>query len=279
MGIQAFGARLRHRAGALALTTAMLMTGLVGLASTAQADNGQFHIDCGLAKHARRIDPIVSPGMRSMHRHELYGSRSINVNSTYASMRRGSTTCDLKADKSGYWHPSLIKDGRIIRPSRISAYYWGGPTSTRVRAFPRNFRIIAGGNTNRLKQAGYNCGEGIPKSKVPLDCGGQDLKGVVIFPSCWNGKSLGMKGNHRGHMAYPEGGECKGRFPVTLPKLIIHIRWPINDGRGARLVSDHRMGMRHGMSLHADFWNAWRQTRLVKAVNRCINTGATCSLE
>lgn len=279
MWIQAFGGRLRHRAGALAITTTMLLTGLVSLAPTAQADNGQFHIDCMLAKHHKRIDPIVDPGMRSMHHHELYGSKSINRHSTYASMRRGRTTCDLRADKSGYWHPSLIKHGRIIRPSRISAYYWGGPTSHRVRAFPKNFRMIAGGNTNRLKQAGYNCGEGIPKSSVPIDCGGQDLKGVVIFPSCWSGKGIGIKGNHRSHMAYPEGGECKGKFPVTLPKLILHIRWPINDGRGAHLVSDHHMGMRGGKSLHADFWNVWRQPSLVKFVNTCINAGRVCSLE
>ena len=277
MRIQASGARLRQRASVLALTTTVLMTGLVALAQPAEA-NGQFHIDCGVAKHNKRIDPIVDPGRRSMHRHDLYGGESISRNSTYRSMRRGGTACDSKADKSGYWHPTLIKHGRVIRPMRISAYYWGGPTSNRVRAFPKNLRIIAGGNTNRQLQAGYNCGEGMPTSKTPLDCHGEHLKGVVVFPSCWNGKSLGIRGNHRSHMAYPEGGECKGKFPVTLPKLIIHIRWPITDGRGAHLVSDRHMGMRHGMSLHADFWNVWRQSALQKHVDQCINQDRTCSI-
>ena len=48
MRIQAFGARLRQRASVLALTTTVLMTGLVALAQPAEA-HGQFHIDCGVA--------------------------------------------------------------------------------------------------------------------------------------------------------------------------------------------------------------------------------------
>jgi Domain of unknown function (DUF1996) len=268
--------RPRTRAAALTLVTAMVLTTLAALAPTAQADNGQFHFFCGFAKRGR-IDPIVSPRMRSMHRHDLYGNKSISKGSTYRSMLRGRSTCEVRADKSGYWHPVLVKNGRLIRPDRLSAYYWGGPTNNDVRPYPRNFRIIAGGNTKFLNRAGYNCGEGIPVSPVPLDCGGNNLKGVIIFPSCWNGKSIGLRNDHRSHMRYPVAGRCQGRYPITLPKLILHIRWPITDGRGARLVSDHHMGRDHGMSLHADFWNVWHQRALRRLVNRCINAGKICA--
>ena len=46
-------------------------------------------------------------------------------------------------------------------------------------------------------------------------------------------------------------------------------------GRGG---TDEMMGMMHGMSLHADFWNTWNQTVLERTVADCLNAGDSCDL-
>lgn len=269
---------MRRGIAALLMGAAMTITGVVTIAPAHASELGQFHLNCNRSKSGR-IDPIMDPHLRSMHRHDLFGNRSINKDSTYAKMLRGRTSCEVNEDRSGYWAPAMVRpDGSFVRAVSTTVYYWGGDGNETVRAFPKNFRMIAGGDTRRLLQSGYNCGEGIPESSTPLDCGNQDMKGVIIFPSCWDGVHSGVKGDHRSHMAYPDGGECKGRFPVTLPKLILHIRYPVHDGRGLSLVSDQSEGTSDGMSLHADFWNVWQQDALEGFVSSCINAGKTCSL-
>ncbi len=79
-------------------------------------------------------------------------------------------------------------------------------------------------------------------------------------------------------MAYPSGKGCPSGYPVRIPKLVFHITYGVHDGSGDVLSSDAMMGMRHGMSLHADFWNVWNQTVLVQEVATCLNGGGSCDL-
>jgi hypothetical protein len=237
--------------------------------------SGEFHTSCAFS-HAAADDPIVFPGEPGMsHLHDFFGNRTTNADSTFRSMRRGRTTCSSSADASGYWSPALLDPrGNVVTPRTLAAYY---RAQSRVDAPPRNLRVIAGGDTRDLRVAGYACGEGTPTSSVPVDCGSKLLKGVIVFPSCWNGEDLDSR-DHRSHMAYPTGKGCPRRYPVRIPKLVLHITYGIHDGAGYTLVSDEMMGMRDGMSLHADFWNTWRQRRLERVVERCVNGGLSCDL-
>jgi Domain of unknown function (DUF1996) len=242
----------------------------------ARADqNGVFHTSCTFS-HMAKDDPIVSPGEPGVsHLHLFFGNETTDADSTYRSMRRGTTSCDVSADTAGYWTPALVDPhGNVIRPKRLTAYYFA---STSVTAPPADLRVIAGGDTSDLRIAGYACGEGMPTSSVPMDCGSQWLKGVIVFPSCWNGDDLDSR-NHRSHMAYPTGKGCPKGFRVRLPKLALHVTYGIHDGTGDTLVSDEMMGMTDGMSLHADFWNTWDQSKLEDAVDRCLNGHLTCDL-
>jgi hypothetical protein len=110
---------------------------------------------------------------------------------------------------------------------------------------------------------------------VPLDCGTGYLKGVIIFPSCWNGVSVDSP-DHRSHLAYPTGKGCPSTHPVSIPKIVFHITYGIRNGTGYGLSSDAKAGMTSGMSLHADFWNAWEPGRLSQLVATCVNAGITC---
>lgn len=246
------------------------------LAPPAHASKGEFHVSCELS-HVRKDDPIVFPGEPGgSHLHDFFGNASTNASSTYRSMRRGGTTCSFSADTSGYWAPALMDpSGTVTQPTSMTAYYLA---RGEVDAPPKDLRIVAGGNTRNLKVSGYACGGGSATSSVPIDCGSDWLKGVIVFPSCWDGRRLDSR-DHRSHMTYPAGRGCPNAFPIQIPKIVFHITFGIHDGRGYTLVSDETTGMEDGMSLHADFWNTWNQAVLEQQVSDCLNAGASCDLE
>ena len=194
-------------------------------------------------------------------------------------MRRAGTACGAKADRSGYWTPALIApNGNVVQPVSVAAYYQAGELRGRIHPYPRNLRIIAGGDTNNLSIAGYNCGEGLPESSRPLDCGQNWLKAVIVFPACWDGRRTDSP-NHRSHMTYLTGRGCPNSHPVRVPKLVMHVRYPVHDATGYTLASDPMMNMHHGMSLHADFWNIWNARFLTRTVDRCLNARIECDLD
>ena len=95
---------------------------LVGIpASIADAAPDSFHTVCGLASFASD-DPIVFPNQPgASHLHDFFGNTTTNAASTLASLLRGGTTCELKADTSAYWVPALISTtGRVVKPDRVS---------------------------------------------------------------------------------------------------------------------------------------------------------------
>jgi len=160
----------------------------------------------------------------------------------------------------------------------VSAYYLKGDVgSASIAPFPRGLKIVAGGDTHNLKVAGYACGEGMPVSSVPLNCGRGTLRAVVAFPSCWDGRHTDSA-DHRSHMAYPTGTGCPRGYAVRVPKLVLHVRYPVSYGTGYRLSSDAGFHTTHGMSMHADYFNAWDQDTLGQVVDSCLNGQGTCPL-
>jgi hypothetical protein len=225
-------------------------------------------------------DPIVYPNQPgASHLHQFFGNTSTNARSTLQTLLRGGTACDLDADTAAYWVPALIStSGQVVRPDRVSAYYYKGDVGrASVAPFPTGLKILAGGDTHNQRIAGYACGEGMPTSSVPLNCGHGTLRAVVVFPSCWDGRHTDSA-DHRSHMAYPRGSGCPSGYSVRVPKLAIHVRYPVSNGQGYRLSSDAGFHTTNGMSLHADFFNAWNQATLVALVAGCLNDQGSCSM-
>jgi Domain of unknown function (DUF1996) len=234
-------------------------------ASQADGSSGEFFTHCRQVKQ-KQVDPIVAPGLTSSHMHEFFGNKSTDADSTFASMRAAGTSCTLKADKAGYWVPTLISPkGRTVVADSANAYYRSG-TFSRVQPFPRDLRMVATGHYY------YSCGDTGSGSPTPVDCGQNYLHASVVFPQCWNGRRTDSM-DHISHMSYDTVHHCDG---VGVPRLTLVVRYPVHDGRGYGLSSDAGSGMTDGRSMHADFWNTWKMRGLKAQIDACINAGRTC---
>ncbi|WP_245584212.1 DUF1996 domain-containing protein [Saccharospirillum impatiens] len=115
----------------------------------------------------------------------------------------------------------------------------------------------------------------------------------VFFPSCWDGENLDST-DHRSHMAYPvneggpEGTQCPSSHPVPVIRVSYHYAFgvvpqfthpDIKTSAGWRLasdmyeVTDEQAG---GLSLHADWFNAWHPTVLETILENCIQGALDC---
>ena len=104
----------------------------------------RFLTSCDFS-HRAKDDPIVHPGHAGMaHSHDFIGNRSTSADSTYESLRAAGSTCDLDGDTAAYWVPTLYQNGKALKPDRVLIYYKTHHDPERVRAFPRDLRMIAG---------------------------------------------------------------------------------------------------------------------------------------
>ena len=234
-------------------------------------------------------DPIVyarKPG-RS-HHHTFFGNTSINAFSTLRTLRSAGTTCGRKADTAAYWAPTLLKQGRPIKPLRATAYYQLREFQ-HFRPYPPGLKVVAGAadavSPQPLRVVFWNCGAGArvgPSSDVPKRCPKAPHRGSlarrpvntgielhVNFPDCWDGRHLDSR-DHRSHMAYSKNWRCPPTHLAQVPKLTLIVRYPIRDGRAIQLASGGRY------SAHADFFNAWNQAELRRIVEDCSHARPRC---
>ena len=222
-------------------------------------------------------DPIVYPNdSGASHLHDFFGNKTTDANSTYRSLLKGGTSCDMRVDTAAYWAPALKYGGRYRKPSSVKIYYRDLTSPLRaVRPFPRGLKILAGDShaTGRQSTHYVSWGCGDHERNHPIDCGSKNVVAHIKFPECWDGQRIDSP-DHKRHMAYAveRGGRyvCPRRHPVPLPRLIIRIEWPIHNGRRIRLSSGPYY------TLHADFFNAWHQHRLSRLVRHCIDAGVNC---
>ena len=286
-------------AGAAAVVAVSTSPAGSPLAATAKLHGNNFWSNCRFS-HSAGDDPIVLPGHPGLsHRHTFFGNVSTNAYSTLARLRRAATTCKPAADRAAYWVPSLMRNGREIRPAKAQLYYvvLG---YRQMRAFPAGLRMVAG-DAHALRPQStvvtyWDCvgGPGIrtrPSPTPPARCGtasGTVLMGRpgstkpvrrtvrantqlelhVYFPDCWDGTHLDSL-DHKSHMAYSRDFVCPRTHPVKVPQIRLMIRYPITSGRGATLSSGGQL------SAHADFFNAWNERVLAKLVADCFG-GRRC---
>ena len=229
---------------------------------------GYFAIACGFS-HRNQDDPIVFPGLRGRsHDHTYFGNTSTNAFSTPASLRAaGTTSCRFRRDTAAYWAPTLFVQGRAVQP-RGALVYYVRRTFEAVRPFPAGLKMIAGNAAARAAQdrgvTSWSCSRRSTLSSTIPTCAEGSLRLQVNFPNCWDGSRLDSQ-DHKGHMAYSTDGVCPNTHPVEVPALTILIHYGISNVTGAELSSGGQF------SGHADFVNAWNQTRLSALVDRYLN--------
>lgn len=245
--------------------TLVVLLGSMSVPAAHAAATGAFWVRCTWS-HTLKDDPIVYPRQPgAAHQHAFMGARDTDAFSTYTSMRAGGTTCALSADTAGYWVPTLVNsDGRVIIPFRLVAYYRGDRGTV---PFPPGYQEVVGNSskadvhvltgTNDLYwSCSQNAGDSRHLATIPTDCGRYSpnapiyqrglVTAVIVFRS------------------------------ATLPRLTLNVKYNVVNGTGFNLSSDAGEGTSRGRSLHADFWNTWKQTALASLVNQCINTLSQC---
>ncbi len=249
-----------------------------GAASLRQLQGVNFVGSCAFS-HMAMDDPIVYPRQPgASHDHSFVGNTTTNAFSTLRTLRAGSSTCKRGGETAAYWMPTLLLNGQMVAPSTATIYY-RRKTRAPVRAFPAGFKMIAGNRQASAPQGMqitfWNCGAAstVPASTEVPTCPNtraQSLRLHVNFPSCWDGRHFDSA-DHQSHVAYAVRGACPASHPVALPAISLIYRYPITGGSDVTLSSGGRY------SAHADFFNSWRQGRLVSLVNNCLNALRHCA--
>jgi hypothetical protein len=270
------------RTWTLLILMALTLTTTADVPASAGGSVGWVNV-CGFVRH-RTVDPIVYPGQPGAgHLHDFFGNKGVTAYSTLRTLVDNATSCAAGADRAGYWVPALYSDGTLIRP-RAGTFYYRSivyPRSS-VRAFPPGLEVIAGNGHATGPQDDdivyWGCstlGGDDPPRNHPVDCGTGWVTAHVNFPDCWDGVRKDSW-NHKRHMAYsidPNDDDryrCPKSHPVPVPRLIYALEWPIHDGTRITLSSGQYY------TLHADFFNAWKQRALRRLVRRCIHAEIDC---
>jgi hypothetical protein len=238
------------------------MSMFVGVAPSSgfAADEWRTFVAC-TTSHTGNIDPIVSPGQKSMHTHAFSGNTRTSTDPNFPTMIGGplSSSCELKRDTAAYWAP-LIRNqrtGEVRAPGRWNVYYVNPWKDPRMVAFPPNFMAVSddvevlGLGDNPANGAGYR---------------------VWFRRVCWDGTLKMASGTeYRAHTTNRPSGGCPAGYKL-LPKMHYNVRFPgLNSLSGWESVSEPMA------PLHGDFWNTWHQPSLEAIVEACLTPPGTAN--
>jgi hypothetical protein len=258
---------------------------------------GAFSVGCRFS-HASRDDPIVYPDQPgASHRHGFYGNRSTDASSTRASLLAARSTCRHDADLAATWFPAGIFRGRALVAPNERTYYFrpDRPMGT----LPANIKLI-GGDVGADSPAdnphvSWSCGKTTREVDHPYNCrpfrgepgaSRDGMVGRIDFPWCWDGRL--DSGDHVSHVIYPANPrECPASHPRVIPQLSIRAHWGIWDpcagerpcgprSDGSNVV--FKLSSGPYWTLHADFWNTWKQKALDRLIDRCLRRGVNCGV-
>jgi hypothetical protein len=260
------------------------------------SDIGAFRIPCTFS-HMAFNDPIVYPGQPGRsHLHTFFGNTGVTAYSTPSTLAStGNSTCPGGiANRSSYWVPSMIdtSNGRPMIPSNAIWYYktgYRGVVPQSVQVMPAGLRVIAGNSASAtsipassddshyrwhcVTATGQHTNYG---QTIPNCASGDEVAVEIFFPQCWDGRNLDSS-DHRSHMAYANNG-CPSSHPVPLAELALNISWKVEtagQARNFRLSSDQN-GNPAGITVHADFFEAWQLGVKQTLVQNCLNQSKDC---
>ena len=220
--------------------------------------------------HRDTSDPIVAPGNSDFpHAHDFFANRSVNADSTVASMLRAQSSAAVPSNNlSTYWAPSLIDEGRdglggewsYVTPIDSSIAYYSvlRPNEpNQMINMPTGLKMIAGSAKPKERQSRAQIfwnyiGESASYDHIPLGDEWRDLplQAVVIFPEFWNGKQLDSS-NHKSHLAYGNGqGVGPEGHPLLIPQLQLQIHYGKIDNNLHLVTSDYMQLPEPGSDLH-----------------------------
>ena len=226
--------------------------------------NGPYYaIGCSFS-HRNNDDPVVFPRQPGRsHNHTYIGNRSVDADTTSASLIGGRSSCESESDSSAYWMPTLFVGperrhaahrDRLLRESLARADLGA----------PKGLVMIAGNAEARSRQpkgiVAWSCGAvgGTPRhAAIPACREDQMLQLQATFPNCWDGRRLDSA-DHKQHLKYSSRGLCPASHPVAMPQIILIVLYPPVP-LGSQVASG-RFGA------HADFMNGWDQVELERLV-------------
>ncbi|KPI43277.1 uncharacterized protein AB675_6926 [Cyphellophora attinorum] len=261
-----------------------------------------WRLPCPAPLTIERLDPIVSPGKVSAHAHTILGGNGLASNMTYNTTQASTcSSCTVIGDNSNYWVPALYfqhKNGSFESVKQnggaLVYYLQRAPKGVSMKAFPPNFRMVAGDPFRRSDQndteqsaISYACidynAPGTPETHAfPTRNCPNGLRQQVFFPSCWDGVNEDSP-DHTSHVAYPvggyNGGKCPDTHPVNLISVFIEILWqtdkfkdfwnPDDKNHPQPFVFAH--GDPTGYGGHGDFLNGWDIPLLQRAIDTCTS--------
>ena len=259
-----------------------------------------FIVVCDLAA-TTRLDPLMAPGACNSHMHSVFGSNRFGATVSLADVtlapgELANTTCNIPADGSMYWAPSLYFKNRtsnkyFLVPAYNKAYYFNRGSTMPMQRMPVGLRMIRGdayrtrplvapaaikNDTVNIFWMDSNETGGFP---AWVDRG--DWQTRTMFPNCWDGENLktAVPGINT-HMAFrsESNGTCPPAHPVRVPQLFVEVNYQIEKYAGAAhpesVSSDFVLatGDTKGWGAHVDYISGWQQDALSAALHTCINT-------
>lgn len=219
------------------------------------------------------------------------------------------TSCEIEADKSGYWTPLLYyqyPNGSFIEvPHGGSVIYYlgraateegGGTQASAITPYPPGFKMLTGDKGARsydnetmtwgnatypgrpiADRISFVClPDGPPLPEYPYmfntTCP-NGMRAQIVFQSCWNGVDLYLADNsHVAYLSQLDSGACPPDYPYQLPTLFIETDYAVGQ------VPDQAPGGQFvfsqgdptGYGFHADFINGWDIDVLQGAVADCL---------
>lgn len=256
-----------------------------------------FIVVCDLATNTR-MDPLMMPGECNSHMHSFFGSNRFGdtvslADSTLGPNELANTTCNIPADGSMYWAPSLYfhnrTEGRFhIVPSYFKAYYFNRGNTFPMERMPVGLRMLRGNpyrngplvwehkisnDTVNIFWYGSNNTGGFP------DFLNGDWQARIMFPNCWDGKTLKSASKTTNtHVVFrnESNGLCPLSHPQRIPQLFTEVNYQIekySKQPGAK-PGDFLLatGDKNGWGIHVDYISGWQQDVLDAALETCINT-------
>lgn len=230
----------RIAAGVLGLS--LLLAGLAPPAA-AQFSGGAFFVRCTYTGQRNHVDPIVSPGVKSAHGHIFFGTRISKYDTSSNDLRARDTNCLDKADKSGYWIPTIRIGGRggeLMFPENVNAYYLAGGDQ-RV-TIPDDTKLVS---TDVI----YNCGSGSPYEPQPYKCPSDRTPRFIVRFNSPNNSLPDVRVDYRFTQDQYKGFD-------------MNTWWFASDGMVPR---------------HGDFFFGWDRARFEQLMDQCLNPNSgTC---